>query len=212
MEQLNQKQQFYFRHEKIREHQDELIKDVYNTVSEKKILLAHAVTGLGKTDSTISASLAHALDNNLTVFFLTPKISQHRIAVDVIRGISKKFDLKIRATDMIGRRYACIDPSLADLDHEGFYQSCEKKRKREECVFYGNAKGYGKLEEAKANALFSKTLDDYGSVKTHAEVIERGGRDFACPYEWMIKLAGLSNVIIADYFHIILPKVRELFL
>ncbi|MBS3068255.1 ATP-dependent DNA helicase [Candidatus Micrarchaeota archaeon] len=212
MEQLNQKQQFYFRHEKIREHQDELIKDVYNTVSEKKILLAHAVTGLGKTDSAISASLAHALDNNLTIFFLTPKISQHKIAVDVIRGISKKFDLKIRAMDMIGRRYACIDTSLADLDHEGFYQSCEKKRKNEECLFYGNARGYDKLGEAKANTLFNKTLNEYGNVKTHEELIEIGERQFACPYEWMIKIAATSNIIIADYFHIMVPRIRDVFL
>ncbi len=215
MEQFDQKQKiekFYFRHEKIREHQDELIKDVYNAVSEKSIFLAHAVTGLGKTDSAISASLTHALENNLTIFFLTPKISQHKIAVDVVRGISKKFDLKIRAIDMIGRRYACIDSSLADLDHEGFYQSCEKKRKNEECLFYGNARGYDKLGEAKANTLFNKTLSEYGSVKTHEELVETGERQFACPYEWMIKIAATANIIIADYFHVMVPRIRDVFL
>ncbi len=207
-----QEPKFYFRHERIREHQDELIKDVYSTVSEQKILLAHAPTGLGKTDSVISASLAYAMENDLSIFFLTPKISQHKIAVDVVQGITKKFDIKIRATDMIGRRYACIDSSLADLDHEGFYQSCEKKRKNEECLFYGNARGYDKLGEAKANTLFNKVVNEYGSVKTHEDVIKTGEKEFACPYEWMIKIAGMSNIIIADYFHVMVPRIRDLFL
>lgn len=207
-----EERKFYFRHDSIRKSQHELVEDVYDAVTNQKILLAHAPTGLGKTDATISASLTYALENDLSIFFLTPKISQHAIAVDVIRGISKKFDLKVRAVDMIGRRYACIEPSLADLDHDGFYQSCEKKRKREECQFYGNARGYDKLGEAKATSLFNKVLNNYGNVKTHQEIIEYGEEKHACPYEWMIKLASQSNIIIADYFHILVPRIRDLFL
>lgn len=205
-------QKFYFRHEKVREQQGDLIRDVYAAVSEKMALLAHAPTGLGKTDSVISASLSHAIENNLTIFFLTPKISQHRIAVDVVKGIAGKFDLKLRACDMIGRRYSCIDPALSDMDHEGFYHSCEKKRKNEQCMFFGNARGYGKLGEAKANLLFKRMADGYGSVKSHEEVVETCERHSACPYEWMIRIGSMSNIIIADYFHILVPRIRDVFL
>ncbi len=203
---------FYFRHDSIRNHQSEFMGDIHEAVTYQKILLAHAVTGLGKTDSVFAATLSHALENDLSIFFLTPKISQHKIAVDVVRGLSRKFDLNIRAVDMIGRRYACIDPSLSDLDHEGFYQSCEKKRKREECEFYGNARGYNPVGEAKANRLFGKMLSDYGSVKTHDELVSIGEDKMACPYEWMIKLASSSNIVIADYFHVMVPRIRELFM
>ena len=108
------------------------MEDAYNAVSSGSVLLANAPTGCGKTDSALSAAITYAHDPVLTIFFLTPKISQHRIAVDVVNGIAQKHKLGIRAVDLIGRRYACIDPVLSDLDHDSFYQSCEKKRKHEE--------------------------------------------------------------------------------
>ncbi len=202
----------YFRHDKVREHQKDLISDIYDAVSNGKHLIAHAPTGLGKTDAALGASLSYAIENNLTVFFLTPKISQHKIAVDVVRGIAKKYDVKIRGVDLVGRRYMCVDQSLGELDHESFYQSCEKKRRNEECTFYGNSRGYDKLGEAKANTRFTKLLETYGAIKTHGDVLKQGEQDIACPYEWLIKLASVSNVIIADYFHLMIPSIRDIFL
>jgi len=202
----------YFRHNKIRPHQEDLLRDIHNAIEEKKNFLAHAPTGLGKTDSALGAAIKQAIDKDLTVFFLTPKISQHKIAVEVTEGIAKKYNLNIKALDLIGRRYACIDPTLSDLDQDAFYQSCEKKRKREECQFYGNAKGYDKLGEARANHNFKNMLEEYGTVKKHNELIVLGQKKDCCPYEWMIKLAGISKVIIADYFHLMVPKVRKIFL
>jgi Rad3-related DNA helicase/intein/homing endonuclease len=202
----------YFRHESLRQYQEQLVQDVYSSVKDGCHLLAHAPTGLGKTDSVLGASLTYALQNDLTVFFLTPKISQHKIAMEVVNGIAKKHELNIRAVDLIGRRYSCIDRSLSDLDHEGFYLSCEKKRKNETCEFYKRGKGYSKLDEAKANVIFEKVLKDYGVSKTHAELMKLGEQHMTCPYEWMIKLAGASNVIVADYYHLMIPKIREIFL
>jgi DNA excision repair protein ERCC-2 len=191
-------------------HQQEFMEDAYTAISEERILLANANVGTGKTDAVLSAALTYAHESDLTVFFLTPKISQHKIAVDVVDGIAKKHELKIKAVDLIGRRHACIDPILTDLDHDGFYQSCEKKRKREICEFYLNARGFNKVQEARANHLFKKLLSDYGAAKTHQEVIKLAEKYNACPYEWMMKLAGSSNVIIADYYHFMIPNIRDI--
>lgn len=202
----------YFRHSQVRKHQNELVDDVYSAVSNREHLVAHAPTGSGKSDATISAALTYALANNLTVFFLTPKISQHRIAIDVVKGIAEKHSIAAKAVDMVGRRYACIDPSLADLDQEGFYFSCEKKRKTETCEYYGNAKGYSRIEESKANHVFEKLMQNYGAAKTHSELIALGERSSCCPYEWMLKTASVANVIVADYYHLMIPQVRDIFL
>lgn len=202
----------YFRHDKLRNHQQQLLQDAYDALSQGKHLVAHAPTGSGKTDTILGAALTHALKENLTIFFLTPKISQHKIALDVVRGLEAKYNLGIRAVDMIGRRYACIDETLSDMDHEGFYFSCQKKRKEETCSYYGNAKGYTSLDEAKADLRFKKMLGAYGSARSHGEVIGMGEQAFSCPYEWMIKLASVSNVIIADYFHLLVPDIRQIFL
>lgn len=204
--------EIYFRHKKLRQYQEDLLKDSYTAVSEERHLLASAAVGIGKTDAVLGAALTHAIEENLSVFFLTPKISQHKIALDVVRGLEKKYRLGLRAVDMVGRRYACIDDTLADLDHEGFYYSCQKKRKEETCEFYGNAKGYNPLGEAKAKRHFHKMLRSYGPARTHHEMVVLGQKHYACPYEWMIKLAATSNVVIADYFHLMVPTIRQIFL
>ncbi|MEM4222110.1 MAG: ATP-dependent DNA helicase, partial [archaeon] len=77
----------YFRHNKFRESQKELIKDCITVLNDKKILLAHAPTGLGKTDAVLGSCFTWAWKNNLSILFLTPKISQHFLALDVLKGI-----------------------------------------------------------------------------------------------------------------------------
>ncbi len=206
----------------MRNYQRELTHDIYDAMGKRQNIIVHAPTGTGKTDSAISAALTYALANNLSVFFLTPKISQHRIAIEVARGISEKYKLGFRAIDIIGRRYACIDETLSDLDHEGFYQTCEKKRGKKTCEFYGKAIGYSKIDEARANILFKKVFhggrEEDGHAGTenfarfHSEVVELGETHQACPYEWMMKIASESSLVVADYYHLLIPKIRDAFL
>lgn len=202
----------YFRHEQVRKEQDALIRDAYEAIENSRHLIAHAPVGMGKSDALLSPAISHALEHNETVFFLTPKISQHKIALSVVKGLAEKYELPIRAVDLIGRRYACIDPVITESDQESFYASCERKRKREECPFYRNSKGYSRLEEAKADQLFKGIMNDYGSGRSHDELVRVGREQEACPYEWLIKIASVSNVIIADYFHMMLPQIRDILL
>jgi DNA excision repair protein ERCC-2 len=202
----------YFRHDRFRLYQEQFVHDVYDAISHGNHMLINAPTGCGKTDAVLAPAITYAIENNLSIFFITPKISQHKIAIDVVKDIAKKFDLRIRAVDMIGRRYACIDPSLGELDQESFYHICEKKRKQETCEFYRNAKGFSKVEQARADALYEKLLAEYGNAKTHNEIIKLGERNFACPYELLLRLAAISDVIVADYYHIMIKQIREIFL
>ena len=202
----------YFRHKKIRQIQKKFIDDIIAAINNHKVLLAHAETGLGKTDAVISSAILNIIDNGTTLFFLTPKISQHKIAVDVVDGLTKKYDLPIRAVDIIGRKYACSNPDVNFLGHDSFYYTCEKKRKNETCEYYRRATGYSKIEQTMANNLFKKILDGYGSVKTHKQIIQIGEKYKACPYEIMTKLMPYSNIIIADYYHFMIPSIREILL
>ncbi|MEW6528683.1 MAG: ATP-dependent DNA helicase [Candidatus Micrarchaeota archaeon] len=196
----------------MREHQKQMIYDIYSALEQKKHLLAHAPCGLGKTDAALSPAITYAIRNNLDIYFLTPKISQHKIAVEVIKGLKEKYGLDVRASDIIGRKYACVHPALENLDHDTFYQTCEHMRKEKKCDFWTNIKGTTKIEEAKANILFGKILSEYGNAKTHNELIAIAEKANICPYEIMIKLASCSKIIIADYFHILVPQIRATFL
>ncbi len=201
-----------FRHSRIRPGQKEMVKDVLSALEYGHHLLAHAPCGIGKTDASLSPTLTYALEHNLTVFFLTPKISQHKIAIEVVKGISEKYDLEIPTVDIIGRRYACIHPSLQDLDYDSFYTACEQMRKEEMCPYFNALNPPDKKDYYKAHQLLQTLAKLYQTAKLHNETIEIGEKFNACPYEIMLKLAPSSKLIICDYFHIFSPKIREVML
>ena len=170
----SKKASVYFRHDKLRAHQKQLISDIYAAISEGRILLANAPTGSGKTDSALSAAITLAIQEDLTVFFLTSKISQHKIALEVVKGLADKYKIKVQAVDLIGRSHCCIDDKLRELDSESFMNVCGRKRRHKNCIFYLNARGSDRMGEARAERKFAEVLSKYGAAKTHHELIEIG--------------------------------------
>ncbi|MBN1170058.1 ATP-dependent DNA helicase [Candidatus Micrarchaeota archaeon] len=201
-----------FRHDRIRPSQLELMEDIYDAVSNGRNFMAQAPTGSGKTDAALSAAITAAVENNLNVFFLTPKISQHKIAMDVVNGIAEKHNVSVRAVDLVGRSHCCIDSRLQKLDHDSFQTACSAKIKNRQCTYYINAKGHNRLQEAKASLWFEEMLKTYGNGQFHHNLIETARKKSCCPYEWLIRLGEMSNVIIGDYYHLLNPHVREIFL
>ncbi|MDO8538009.1 MAG: ATP-dependent DNA helicase [archaeon] len=215
-----QLEEVLFRFDKPREQQKDLVIDIAQALEEKKHLVAHAPTGLGKTDSALSAAITFALRENKTIFFLTPKISQHQIAVEVVKGIAKKFKKNILGVDLIGKKYQCIDPLILQSDFDGFYEMCSKKVKHEACPYYANAKGYTKQEKEQSKFYIDRLLQkDYDVIWSHQEMKEhsmnavgKDGERPMCPYEVSMEVAKKSNVIIGDYFHLLNPFIQELVL
>ncbi|MBW2999755.1 DEAD/DEAH box helicase [Candidatus Woesearchaeota archaeon] len=78
-----------FPYKTVRGVQSELIKEIDDAVKTKSHLITHAPTGLGKTAAALSPVLKHAIDNNLTIFFLTSRHTQHLIAVETLQEIRK---------------------------------------------------------------------------------------------------------------------------
>ena len=91
----------------VRESQDLLIKDIETALAQNKILLAHAPTGLGKTASVLSVALKQALETSQKIFFLTNRHTQHRIAIETLKAIQKKYQVEIPCADLIGKRWMC---------------------------------------------------------------------------------------------------------
>ncbi len=212
MPSLRPSSRFYFRHSSIRKGQLEMMEDIMGALENKRHILCHAPTGMGKTDSSLSPALTYALENGQSVFFLTPKISQHKIAVQAIRGIAEKHSLSFRAADLVGRRHMCPDASLLSLDYDGFYQTCKKRRREERCGFYANARGFSKAQERQAARNIEKIMTGYGVVQDHGEVARRCLEEECCSYEVAAKIAAESQVVIADYFQLMNPEIRAIFL
>ena len=189
----------YFRHKEPRKFQDKMIDDIYNALKEKKNIIINAPTGIGKTDAALSPAISFALENNLDVFFITPKISQHKIALDVLEGIKQKYSLDFLFVDFVGKQNMCINPELMDMDTNAFYTLCERKMKKGECNFFEN---YLLLERNEEDALeLLRSLKDY----SHISLFDIGFKNNICPYELASLIAKNSRVIICDYTHILSP-------
>jgi len=188
----------------MRPYQRDFVEDALRVLREGGILLAHAPTGMGKTDASLAAALTVAEEEGLDVFFATPKIAQHFMALHVVKGIVEKHSLPFRGADIIGRKYMCIHPVLSrEEDKEGFYMACERLRRKDSCPYHTRA--FLKQGEEAYKGIG-------GPVVPHTVALERGRAWSVCPYELSLKALRDSNVLVVDYFHVFIKRVREPFL
>ena len=62
------KKDILFPHKIIRKVQEDMVLEVLDCLKEKKHLIVHAPTGLGKTAASLSPAVSFAMKKNLTVF------------------------------------------------------------------------------------------------------------------------------------------------
>ncbi|MDD3245114.1 MAG: ATP-dependent DNA helicase [Candidatus ainarchaeum sp.] len=208
------KQNIYFRHDSFRKDQDTIIKDIYTSISHKKNILLHAPTGTGKTDASLSAAITYAVENKLKVLFLTPKISQHKIALEAINGINNKYNLKLNAIDFVGKKNMCIDPVISKTE-AGFYDICKRATKKRQCPFFENIRPAEKSSREILNQRIKKALPDDSYSHIEIKEIAGGFKEFdgspkpICAYELAKIKARESTVIIADYYHVFSGSVSK---
>ncbi|MBI2148905.1 hypothetical protein HYU23_04445 [Candidatus Woesearchaeota archaeon] len=80
---------------------------------------------LHNTAASLSVALSYALQNKLTVFFITPKHTQHRIAIETLRLIKQKYNLDFGVVDLIGKKWMCAQNGVTDLSTGEFYDYCK---------------------------------------------------------------------------------------
>ncbi|ODS35391.1 MAG: hypothetical protein A7316_05815 [Candidatus Altiarchaeales archaeon WOR_SM1_86-2] len=195
----------------IREGQKEFMEDIEKALREKKHLVAHAPTGIGKTAAVLAPALSYALENNKTVFFVTPKHTQHTIAVETLRKIKNKFGVNFIAADIIGKQWLCPVEGAGELDSREFNQYCATRKKDETCKYYNNVRGDEAGKRLSKNAY--RVVEKIKGKLMHSHEIKLLCRENRlCPYEICIEVGKKANVIIGDYYHIFSPRVREAFL
>ena len=194
-----------FPYSTIRNSQDSLIKDIEKTIKNKKILLAHAPTGLGKTASALSVALNQAIENNKTIFFLTNRHTQHYIAIETLKEIKKKHQIEIPCIDIIGKRWMC-NQEISGLFGVDFSEFCKTIVERGECEFYNNFKQNKTLTvEAK---LFLKELKVQSPLHNE-ELIKLSKGKKMCSYETALASAKKTKILIGDYNYLFNPFVQK---
>lgn len=200
----------FFRHEKPRPYQNEFMEDVYFCLKNRMHLIACAPTGIGKTDGVLSPAITYALEHGRKIFFLTPKISQHTLVLRVVRDLKRKYNLDIKAVDIIGKKYMCTDMSIHTLDKDEFYEVCRKRNRDEICPFFKNTVGYNSIQRIKAKDNLKELFNWFKGVTSAHSVFEYSREHELCGYEALVELARTCDVLVMDYYHVFNPRVSKI--
>jgi len=198
-----------FPFEKQRNVQSKMTQDVYEALAEGKHVIAHAPTGLGKTAASLSSALTYAINNGKKIIFLTPKHTQHQIAIETLKKIRDRFGINVNVVDFIGKRWMCQVPGVQALSSRDFAEFCRDMKKEERCNFYNKVRKSTNLTRDAEKQL--KELKNESPLHVE-ELCKKCGVNEMCPYEISCELAKEANVLIADYYHIFHPHIRKAFL
>src|SRR3989338_7087779 len=188
----------------VRKSQNAFLLEVDKAVKKRVPLLVHAPTGMGKTVSTLAPSLAFALKEKKTVFFLTSRHTQHRIALETLKIIKETYEIPIFVIDLIAKKHLCLFTDTSKSTNSDFIEYCKLVRERDECDYYINLKSKGATSNAAISAV--KNLEH---IQTVQEVMSNCKTHHVCPYEILHLGARKANVIICDYFHILNLNIRD---
>lgn len=185
-----------FPHSQVRPKQDDLKAAVEDALENGENVVAHAPTGLGKTAATLPPALAYGLEHDKTTFFVTPRHSQHEIAIEALKKVRERHNERFVAVDLIGKKWLCEAGAIANTYTEDDDDpACPRHDKT-----YENGHKLTDRARRKKNSL-------KGRIMRAEEVKE--ACDKVCPYEILMHLAAEADVIIGDYFHVFHPGVRD---
>ncbi len=202
--------EIFFPYSKVRDIQNTMISDVYSAIKEKKHIIMHAPTGIGKTISVLAPALSFAMKNNLTIFFLTSRQTQHKIVVDTLKQIKQKFNISLECADVIGKKWMCLQNGVEAMASGSFHEYCKSLRDEAKCEFYLNTR----KENMQPTINAKKSIEDLkiiGPCHVH-NFIDEGKNKKLCPYELAVLTGQNAKIIIADYYYIFSPSIRTSFL
>ena len=202
--------EIYFPYSKIRDIQSNMISDVHAAIKSKKHIIMHAPTGIGKTISALAPALSFAIKNNLTIFFLTSRQTQHKIVVDTLRQIKNKFDITLECADIIGKKWMCLQNSVEAMSSSSFHEYCKSLREEGTCEFYINTRKLTGQPTIAAQQSMEE-LKITGPCHVH-DFISEGKKKTLCPYELATLTASNAKVVIADYYYLFSQSIRTSFL
>lgn len=169
----------------LRDGQRSLMHDVRAAVDGRKVLLAHAPTGIGKTAAVLAETLEAARARGKTVFFLTSRQTQHRIAIETLREVEAATDQHPRVVDLVSKQSMCPRPERPESSST-FYEWCQHLTENRRCKYFL------KPTERAVAVLEKEILDVESSVRSSARL-------GCCPYKVAQEAAKGAEVVVCDY-------------
>nr|CBH38285.1 putative helicase [uncultured archaeon] len=181
----------------IRDGQREFMEDVTDAVEGGKILVAHAPTGIGKTVATLVPALEYAVENGKTIFFLTSKRSQHKIAIDTVRLIKDHAKREFTTVDITSKQSMC--PRTKPIHREFYFlfnEFCRSEQKNKRCRYFIKQDEEA-LRRIKSEIMHVEQLCNWCTT--------RG----VCPYKMALEAAGSADVLVCDYNYLFSTDITE---
>ena len=178
-------QSLEFPYANYRSGQRKLAVKTYQTIKQKKRLIAAAPTGIGKTVSTLFPSIK-AIGEGLIerIFYLTARNTVQAIGEQSLR-LMVNHGLNIRSVTIVAREKTC-------LDMEGDCRS-------NQCI---RCKGYfDRLPQAMQEILENKVIDQ-------EKIKEIADKHSLCPFEFSLDASLVADVIFCDYNYAFHPRAR----
>lgn len=184
-----------FPHERVRKGQLRFLDDVHSAMSEGGLLVAHAPTGIGKTASALVPAVQHAMDASRLVMFLTPKQSQHRIAIDTLKKMDARCEGSIKVVDVIAKQAMCprVDRGV---HHAAFHEFCRNQVRMGKCRQYRRPNG----------SVVKRIQSRIMHVDELVKVARRAG---VCPHRAALDAAAGADVMVCDYNYVFVPDLSD---
>ena len=154
--------------------QAQLVATVTAALDEGRRLVLQAPTGLGKTAAMLFPALARALAEDLRVFYLTPRNSQHEVAEDCVRRLGPG----VRSVTIRAKERVCTQPEV-DCRPE----VCPRSKD-----YFDRLRASGALD----------AVAGLGCA-TSAALAQVADAHCLCPFELSLDAARHADVVIGDY-------------
>ncbi|PSH00995.1 MAG: hypothetical protein BRC30_00600, partial [Nanohaloarchaea archaeon SW_7_46_7] len=171
-----------------RDKQEKMMEKVRSAIDREGTVVSHAPTGLGKTAASLTPGLEKALQGDEKVLFLTPRNSQHQIALETAKKINKRQDANVKTVDLIGKDHLCEADSIS---RTGEGPDCPRHSNTFTDSHELTDKAKKKIKELQNEALT-------------AEEVKKRCKD-VCAYQISLYMTRKADLIVADYFHIFHP-------
>lgn len=172
-----------FPFETPRAHQQALIDTVTTTMQKKIPLLLQAPTGLGKTIGVLFPALQESLTRGQKTLYLTPKNSQHRVALEAVLQLQRK-KAPIKSITLTSKKKLCMKNE--PLCNSTF---CEFAKDHYTKVTEHQLLDITKRQKNLQAPFFKKMA----------------ARFQVCPYELQMQSISHTDVVIGDYNYVFAP-------
>ncbi len=177
-----------FPFDKPRPNQKELIDHVVSNMAKNHPMLLQAPTGLGKTTGILFPALKESLSRGQKTIYITPKNSQHQIAVDTVLKLQAK-GADFKSLVLTSKKKICMkNEPLCNASYCEFAENHYSKV-TEHQIFKEVKK------QKNLNAPFFKKIATTYKV---------------CPYELQMDSIPYTDVVIGDYNYVFSPNSQGL--